>query len=328
MRATALIEPGPVDRLLTVARATPADWSTTKADPHNEWTNRRGPVRGVKYLIADALGSARGVVDGSSGSLTASTAYDAWGNPETSGGLANYTPFGYAGGYTDATGLSYLIYRYYDPQTGQFVSVDPKVGQTGASYIYASDNPISLSDPNGLMAIGECAGVSGVWGIWGFTFSGCLTHVVTGATSETGLVGTVGGGLGLGIDGISGGIYYEISNATHLSELSRWFMFFTVNVDFGFAGASAIVYYTPDQHIIGVGVGVTVGTPGISGVAGGSYSWVTSFSGGYAWGAKEVWDHLKLPGINKVYGAGLLKWARTEIVHRVSAGPHALCGAG
>lgn len=44
MRATALIEPGPVDRLLTVARATPADWSTTKADPHNEWTNRRGPV--------------------------------------------------------------------------------------------------------------------------------------------------------------------------------------------------------------------------------------------------------------------------------------------
>ncbi len=36
----------------------------------------------AKYLVADALGSVRGVVS-ASGSLTASTNYDAWGNPET-----------------------------------------------------------------------------------------------------------------------------------------------------------------------------------------------------------------------------------------------------
>ena len=60
MRATALIEPGPVDRLLTVARATPADWSTTKADPHNEWTNRRGPVTIDNYDLAGTNTSAGG----------------------------------------------------------------------------------------------------------------------------------------------------------------------------------------------------------------------------------------------------------------------------
>ena len=40
----------------------------------------------ITYLVADALGSVRGVVS-STGSLSASTSYDAWGNPETTGGL-------------------------------------------------------------------------------------------------------------------------------------------------------------------------------------------------------------------------------------------------
>jgi uncharacterized protein RhaS with RHS repeats len=72
----------------------------------------------TSYLIEDSLGSVRGIVS-SSGSLTATTSYDAWGNPETSGGLTGSTPFGYAGGYTDPTGLIYLINRYYDPVPGR-----------------------------------------------------------------------------------------------------------------------------------------------------------------------------------------------------------------
>ena len=103
----------------------------------------------VTYLVTDALDSVRGVVS-SSGSLTATTAYDAWGNPETSGGLTAYSPFGYAGGYTDATGMLYLINRYYDPGTGQFISVDPDLSDTLQPYSYASDDPVVLSDPTGL----------------------------------------------------------------------------------------------------------------------------------------------------------------------------------
>ncbi|MGD0056228.1 MAG: hypothetical protein ABSC34_12430, partial [Acidimicrobiales bacterium] len=57
----------------------------------------------IHYLVADALGSVRGVVS-AAGALAASTSYDAWGNPETTGGLSSYTPIGFAGGYSDPTG--------------------------------------------------------------------------------------------------------------------------------------------------------------------------------------------------------------------------------
>jgi RHS repeat-associated protein len=103
----------------------------------------------ISYLISDLLGSVRGVVSGT-GALTATTAYDAWGNPETSGGLSASTPFGYPGAYADPTGLLYLVNRYYGPATGQFTSVDPDVTQTQQSYGYASGDPVALTDPAGL----------------------------------------------------------------------------------------------------------------------------------------------------------------------------------
>ena len=85
----------------------------------------------VTYLVTDALGSVRGAVS-SAGALTGTTSYDAWGNPQTRRRPDRYTPFGFAGGYTDPTGLIYLINRYYDPATGQFLSVDPDVARPAA----------------------------------------------------------------------------------------------------------------------------------------------------------------------------------------------------
>ncbi len=102
----------------------------------------------VSYLNADSLGSVRGIIS-SSGTLVAATSYDAWGQPFAAGGLLSYTPFGYAGGYTDPTGLVYLIDRYYDPSTGQFLSLDPDVSQTHEPYGYAAGNPVNESDPDG-----------------------------------------------------------------------------------------------------------------------------------------------------------------------------------
>jgi RHS repeat-associated protein len=101
------------------------------------------------YLITDSLGSVRGTVS-SSGTLTGTTNFDAWGNPLTAGGLTATTPFGYAGGYTDADGLIYLINRYYVPSTRQFASVDPQVSQTLQPYLYAAGDPVAKGDPNGL----------------------------------------------------------------------------------------------------------------------------------------------------------------------------------
>jgi RHS repeat-associated protein len=75
--------------------------------------------------------------------------YDAWGNPETAGGLTVSTPFGYAGGYTDPDSLVYLLARYYAPASGQFISVDPLLSQTMQPYAYADGNPVSYVDPSG-----------------------------------------------------------------------------------------------------------------------------------------------------------------------------------
>jgi RHS repeat-associated protein len=50
----------------------------------------------------------------------------------------------------DASGLSYLNNRYYDPALANFISVDPLVAKTGQPYLYADGNPTTFSDPTGL----------------------------------------------------------------------------------------------------------------------------------------------------------------------------------
>lgn len=42
------------------------------------------------------------------------------------------------------------VRRYYDPQTGQFISVDPAVDQTEAPYAYINGDPVDGVDPIGL----------------------------------------------------------------------------------------------------------------------------------------------------------------------------------
>ena len=114
----------------------------------------------ITYLVSDLLGSVRETIN-TSGTLTGTTSYDAWGNPQTSGGISALTPFGYAGEYTDPTGLTYNIGRYYDPTTGQFLTVDPLVDQTGQPYAYASGNPVNSTDPSGEATSNYTATLSG-----------------------------------------------------------------------------------------------------------------------------------------------------------------------
>jgi RHS repeat-associated protein len=43
--------------------------------------------------------------------------------------------FGFQGSYVDSvTGLVFMLDRYYDPSTDQFISVDPDVAVTGQPY--------------------------------------------------------------------------------------------------------------------------------------------------------------------------------------------------
>jgi RHS repeat-associated protein len=108
----------------------------------------------VTYLHHDQLGSTT-LLTGSNGDPTATFTYSPYGALTGSTGTAT-TPLGYAGQYTDPTsGLIYMQDRWYDPTTGQFISVDPLEAQTGQPYSYADDDPINETDPSGLFSLDD-----------------------------------------------------------------------------------------------------------------------------------------------------------------------------
>ena len=104
--------------------------------------------------------------------IVATYKYDAWGNvlefDETDQVKDN--PYRYAGyQYDKETGLYYLIARYYQPESGVFLSQDPDPGDsddilTQNGYTYVSNNPIKYTDPDGMKQLHQ-GGVGGGGGI-------------------------------------------------------------------------------------------------------------------------------------------------------------------
>jgi RHS repeat-associated protein len=137
-----------------------------------------------QYFFHDSLGSTRSLLS-SSGTVAATFTFTASGTLASSSGTAT-TPLLYAGSYFDAAiNLYYLAHRYYDPQTGQFLSVDPMVDETGQPYAYTGDDPVNGSDPNGLCNSNPFSG-----SFW--TAGNCLS----------GLVGSPDGGGGESVGGV------------------------------------------------------------------------------------------------------------------------------
>ncbi len=109
-------------------------------------------AEGVRYYLEDALGSVAGAVD-AAGRLLETVEYDAFGRGRAS---ALAVLFGFAGEQADAeTGLVFLRARYYDDDTGAFISQDPFSysavnSQALNRYAYVTNNPVNLIDPLGL----------------------------------------------------------------------------------------------------------------------------------------------------------------------------------
>jgi RHS repeat-associated protein len=124
----------------------------------------------VLYLHHDQQGSTR-MLTGSTGTVEGKSTYDAYGNLSASSGTAT-TPLGYDGQYTNSdTGLIYLRARAYDPATAQFMSADPLLAVTRATYGFAAQNPANRSDPTGLWVGVDDLIASGVGFIAGGTVS-------------------------------------------------------------------------------------------------------------------------------------------------------------
>ena len=115
----------------------------------------------VRHLHTDHLGTPREMTD-SGGRVVWAARYRAWGNvlevvqeevPEVLSfdEIGEAQPVRFQGQYHDnESGLHYNRFRYYDPDIGRFVSVDP-IGLAGGANIYRyAPSPIGWADPLGL----------------------------------------------------------------------------------------------------------------------------------------------------------------------------------
>jgi RHS repeat-associated protein len=144
------------------------------------------------YAIKDHIGSVQGFLN-AQGQIVESYRYDAFGNmtilssdlsPLTSSNIGNRYLF-QGREYSTATSLCNFRARWYDSQTGRWLSNDP-IGISGGLNLYAfcGNNPVMFRDPLGLrspwykrwLVFGDLAGAvgfgvwKGLWGGGGFSF--------------------------------------------------------------------------------------------------------------------------------------------------------------
>ena len=140
----------------------------------------------VQWLVMDRLGTPRMVVD-QTGSLSGISRHDylPFGEEVPAGLGGRTTSQGYTGDSTrqhftgyerdDETGLNFAQARYQSPAQGRFTSVDP-LGRSATiadpqsfnRYAYVTNNPVNLTDPDGMMpmmpdASTSWATISSVW---------------------------------------------------------------------------------------------------------------------------------------------------------------------
>ncbi len=103
----------------------------------------------TSYYQVDGLGSVTSLTN-PAGVPVQSYTYDSFGNiVATTGSIVN--SFRYTGREFDTeTSLYYYRARYYDPQSGRFLSEDPINFRAGVNfYLYVYNRPVRLRDPKG-----------------------------------------------------------------------------------------------------------------------------------------------------------------------------------
>ncbi len=122
-------------------------------DASNGGINTIGKDEPVSFYLYDALQSVVNLTN-NQGAVQTRTQYDAWGHKRADTGTS-YNRFAFTGYEEDKeTGLLYAKARFYDPDTGKFLSEDAWDGDNLIApslhkYLYAYQNPTVYVDPTG-----------------------------------------------------------------------------------------------------------------------------------------------------------------------------------
>jgi len=149
-------------------------------------TNASG--NSTAWYLTDNIGSVRQIVDASGGSLYRANYFTFGGIVPGSQSGTGGDRFKFAGREWDSEiGLYYNRARYYDPNTGRFISADPLGFRAGDPnlYRYGFNGPAVSTDPSGLLVDSVRVGV-----VTNPQLAGVVAEGLTGVSA--------GGGAGLG----------------------------------------------------------------------------------------------------------------------------------